>query len=291
MGFSGGNLENTLGKNRRVNNWIRSAGRWLLYPRMRSTKNHGVDPRAALTLLLLCASLLGSPGSYAARNDDKRIGWPGQTLAGKKCVGKEQGFGPFDYTDPTYTTPGLYTKHGSSNESPLRFVEKAHFHPSIEQLQDEYVAKKLKKNLPSNIDYTLRAFPNHHRALYTLINYQMRHITKGQKTDPRLPKLAQQMPAAECYFIRAEVFTDSDATVWMLHGLYLHRRGLYSDALEPYSKAVALAPNDAQIRYNLGLLYYDLGRYEDAREEAVKAKAMGYPMPGLIRKLERSGNW
>jgi tetratricopeptide (TPR) repeat protein len=47
--------------------------------------------------------------------------------------------------------------------------------------------------------------------------------------------------------------------------------------------------NSAEINYALGLLYFDNKRYDDARECAVKAYSLGYPLPGLKRKLALAG--
>ena len=47
------------------------------------------------------------------------------------------------------------------------------------------------------------------------------------------------------------------------------------------------------MRYSerMGLLYTDLKRYDDALRHAHRAYALGFPLPGLQRKLARAGKW
>jgi tetratricopeptide (TPR) repeat protein len=47
----------------------------------------------------------------------------------------------------------------------------------------------------------------------------------------------------------------------------------------------------AEINYTLGLLYADQQRYDVARECARRAYALGYPLPGLMNRLKRAGQW
>src|SRR5678816_4417104 len=63
------------------------------------------------------------------------------------CGPLANAYGPFDYrTDRTGTT--------------LSIVEDNHFTPAVEQL-----ISGITSSVGGEIDYTLRAFPNHHRAL------------------------------------------------------------------------------------------------------------------------------
>ena len=51
----------------------------------------------------------------------------------------------------------------------------------------------------------------------------------------------------------------------------------------------ATAGSSAEVAYYLGLVSLDLGQKEAALEYARKAYGMGYPLPGLRRKLEAEG--
>ena len=69
------------------------------------------------------------------------------------------------------------------------------------------------------------------------------------------------------------------------------KRGNFDDALLLYDSALKREPHNAEVYYNLGLLYVDLDDFEQARASAEKAYGLGYPLPGLRRKLERLGEW
>jgi tetratricopeptide (TPR) repeat protein len=77
----------------------------------------------------------------------------------------------------------------------------------------------------------------------------------------------------------------------MIYGMYLARRGEPQAALEKYDRALELQPDSAEVNYNAGLAYFDVKKYERAKELATKAYSMGYPLPGLRNKLARVGHW
>lgn len=53
----------------------------------------------------------------------------------------------------------------------------------------------------------------------------------------------------------------------------------------------AMEGKSAEIHYNLGLIYLELGEIDSALERAHAAYAMGYPLPGLKTRLEKIGKW
>ena len=130
------------------------------------------------------------------------------------------------------------------------------------------------------IDYTLRAFPNHHRALNSMMRYRIKH-----------PETEDDYLSADCYFKRAVTFNGNDGVVWMLYGMYQHKIGLKKEALEKYQNAEKLLKDFAELEYNIGLLYFDLGDYESSLKNAKKAYSIGYPLPGLKQKLIKKGKW
>ena len=67
-----------------------------------------------------------------------------------------------------------------------------------------------------------------------------------------------------CYFDRAIRFQPDDAQVRMLYGLYLQRKGKFREALLQLDEAQKLAGENANIHYNIGLIYLDLGEFEEA---------------------------
>lgn len=234
-----------------------------------------------VSVALLSAS---SHGALAARNGDKTLGWPGLTLTGSKCKGGLQGFGPFDYTDSTYTVDGGYTRHGR-NEAPIKTVEKVHFTSVVEQL----ISGRTTTDPMGDIDYTIRAFPNHHRALYAMVRYYLRSIPiKHQKTSHTKysPSMTGGYPPPECYFQRAVTFAAEDGMVRVLYGLYLHRRNDLDGAMDQYKEAEKMVGPNAEYFYNRGLLHFDRGEFAEARKYSNMAEKLNYRLPGLRKKLD-----
>lgn len=203
---------------------------------------------------LIILLLLLSAGSSLAKG-----GFRGTDLSGRPCV-VNPGFGPFDYRKH---------KHGSKK---LKIVEDFHFKEGVERL----------KFSDSDLDYTLRAFPNHHRALYVLIRYFTQIRSAGQE-------LHWRFAPPECYLNYAIQFQPSDAKVHLLFGIYAHKIGLQEKAEELYREAVKLEPQFTEAHYNLGLLLVDMERYTEAKKHAIQAYEGGYPLMGLSRRLAAAG--
>lgn len=175
------------------------------------------------------------------------------------CGELENAYGPFDYADPQHRPY-------------LPIVEGRHFTRRIETLKSG--------NAMSDIDYTLRAFPNHHRALYAMAQYYLRNASgrDGYYTPG-------------CYFDRAMRFRPNDPVVRMIYGIYLQRRGDLKDALERYNEAFAKISDSVELNYNMGLLYIKLGNNEKALFHARKVYDKGYPLDGLKDMLKKKGIW
>ena len=180
------------------------------------------------------------------------------------CGSLEASYGPFDYTNPTHVR----------NKLPI--VEKGHFTRDVENL----ILGSSTANPMGDISYTLRTFPNHHRALYAMSRYMLR-------LDNR--PIAGVRNSPECWFDRAMRFNPTDGTVRIIYGLYLHRIDSYDKSLERYTEALVLIPNSAELHYNLGLLYFDMGDYESSKKHAEVAYGLGFPLPALKRKLQEIG--
>lgn len=172
--------------------------------------------------------------------------------------------GPFDYTDPVDVA------------QKIPVVEQYHFNSDVENL----VKGQTSAYIMQDLDYVLRAVPNHHRALYSVARYQL----KTRQVDPRYR-------SAECYFDRAMRFRPNDATVRLIHGIFLARKGDKVAALAEYKAALEIDPGSAEAHYNSGLLYLEMKDFDNARAHAHKAYELGYPLQGLKRKLERAGEW
>lgn len=175
-------------------------------------------------------------------------------------------YGPFDYTN------------ASHRRDKLSIVERAHFTPNIRDL----ISGK-SGTVASEISYTLHAFPNHHIALQSMSKLSLRE------------KKAQPLNAEysiECYFDRAFRFQPRDGMARMLYANYLLKvGGRKAEAFEQYQIAIGLAPENANINYNIGLVYLKNKNYEQAIEHAKKAYNLGFPLPGLRNKLMKTGKW
>lgn len=172
--------------------------------------------------------------------------------------------GPFDYTNAVDVA------------QKIPVVEQYHFNSDVENL----IKGQTSVYLMQDLDYVLRAVPNHHRALYSVARYQLQTAT----VDPRYR-------SAECYFDRAMRFRPGDATVRLIHGIFLARKGDKAEALKEYEATLQIEPGSAEAHYNSGLVYLEMKDFERARAHAHKAYELGYPLQGLRRKLERAGEW
>ena len=71
----------------------------------------------------------------------------------------------------------------------------------------------------------------------------------------------------------------------------MHRLDQYDQSIKWYQQAEELAPNDASLLYNMGLVYFDTGDFEESRGYAIRAYELGIEFPALRRKLQEAGHW
>lgn len=178
------------------------------------------------------------------------------------CGSLQNSYGPYDYR---------------SDKDKLPIVEGAHFTPAVANL-----VKGATGTLGADIDYTLRAFPNHHYALLAMIRL-------GNKEHQSKPGGAKY--SVECYLYRANRFRGDDSTVKMIYATYLAKNNRSAEALKQLNEAVELGEDSANLNYNIGLVYLDLKQYDNALNYAHRAYQMGFPLPGLRDRLRRAGKW
>lgn len=210
------------------------------------------------------AGPLRAPGSVRAFIVAAACGIAGSAWGQQGCGDLMNGFGPYDYR--------------SATEAQRSLVESAHFTPQVESL----ASGESQARAAGDIDYTLRAFPNHPRALLAMVK-----VAEREKTD----KPVGSRYTVECWFDRAIRFQPQDGRVRMLFGFYLIRRGKPDEAVKQLEEARALSGEDANVHYNLGLAYAELNLYDKALAHAHEAYRLGFPLPGLRKKLERAGAW
>lgn len=172
-------------------------------------------------------------------------------------------YGPYDATNPAHLEK-------------LPIVLGAHFTSDVEML-----IRGVTGSIMGDINYTLKAIPNYHRALAAMAKYQRREKVKLSARD--------KFYTADCYFRRAIYFQPADVTARMLFAIHLHLTGRLEDAAQQYHQAFLIEPEYTEMQYNYGLLLVDLKRYDEALDYANRAYAKGFPLSGLKKKLAEKG--
>lgn len=212
-----------------------------------------------------------------------------QSIISAECGQLDNHYGPFDHR---------VTK---SRIEFLPRVEDAHFTDVTYKLAvagAEYeLYRKLfkfgpnaggnKKNtsIPADLDYTLRAFPNHPKALYAMSEYQRK---RGKPMYRPYNDINYRV--SDCYYQRARKFVVDDYLVYMLYGIQLYKEKKHKESLVEFEKAEKLSVDNSELVYNKGLLLFAMKRYEEANEYAIRAANLGYPLDGLRRKLNAINN-
>lgn len=182
----------------------------------------------------------------------------------EECGALANHYGPWDYR----TAP----------KDSLRIVEGAHFTRDVETLRRGSTSQKI----GADISYTLRVFPNHHRALVAMAKLARR---EGKPTP------AGSQYSIQCWFDRAIRYQPNDPQVRVIYAIELLRDKKQDDAIKQLEIAREFAGDSANIHYNLGLAHFDLRDYDRSREHAKKAYSLGFPLPGLRDKLQKAGQW
>lgn len=178
------------------------------------------------------------------------------------CGSLQNAYGPFDYR---------------TDKDKLDIVEAHHFTPEVEAL-----LRGKEGYLGGDLDYVLRAFPNHHKALLATMRY-------GEKM--KSPKPNNMNYSIECYFIRALQFRPNDTVARMLFSMFLSKNARKPEALQQLQQADQFADDNAFTHYNIGLIYFDLGEYEKALDQAHKSYNLGFTREDLKEKLKTLGKW
>lgn len=157
-------------------------------------------------------------------------------------------------------------------------MEDYHFLPRVESL-----ISGMSGSLGADIDYTLRAFPNHHRALISMMNL-------GAKLKNPMPPGAQF--SVECYFKRALQFRPDDTIARMIYAKFLATDGRKPEAIRQLEFVVQAAKENGFSQYNAGLIYFEMGEFDKALLQAHRALSLGFERPGgLKQQLQKAGKW
>lgn len=79
--------------------------------------------------------------------------------------------------------------------------------------------------------------------------------------------------------------------VKMVYAIYLVKKGRNNEALKYLNDAIQLDEDNANLYYNIGLVYLDLNQFDKALHYAHRAYQMGFQLPGLRDRLKRAGKW
>ncbi len=186
-----------------------------------------------------------------------------QSGAGCGPLYSESQYGPYDYR---------------TDRDKLPIVLGAHFTPEVEAL----IRGKTSARPGTDIDYTLRAIPNNHRALIAMMRL-------GEKEKTPQPNGSRY--SVQCWFERAITFRPDDAVVRMIYSTFLGKYGRLPEANAQLELATVHAKDNAFTHYNIGLHYFDLKNYDKALAQAHRAIALGFGQTALREQLQRVGKW
>lgn len=179
-----------------------------------------------------------------------------------ECGNLRNPVGPYDYR---------------SDKSLLDNVEHNHFTEGVQNLTKGHSA-----SVGGDLDYLLRAYPNHPGGLLAMSRL-------GRKLKTEHPYGTHY--SVRCYFDRAIRLAPDDPTVRFLYAQHLWYTDHKKEGLEQVDKAIELGAEDANTFYNAGLMNFDLGHKDKAYEYAKRAYALGFPLQGLKDKLKQAGMW
>jgi tetratricopeptide (TPR) repeat protein len=172
-------------------------------------------------------------------------------------------YGPFDYR---------------THREKLKIVEDYHFNAGVEAL----VRGQSGNSVAADLSYLMRTSPNHHRGLMAVVRL-------GEQTKSAHPRNLQY--SVECYFDRAIRFQRDDNVVRVLYAQYLGKRGRADQARQQLAAATEIAKDNPLSHYNIGLMYFDLGAYDEALTQAHRARALGMERDELEKMLRSRNKW
>lgn len=172
-------------------------------------------------------------------------------------------YGPFDFR---------------TDKDKLPLVLNVHFTPVVEALIRGATAVR-----PApDIDYTLRAIPNHPNALFAM-------MTLGEREKTSQPQESRY--TVECWFQRALQFRPDDTVVRMIYTTFLIKNNRKPEGLQQLDAVLAMVKDNPFTYFNVGLLYLDIGEPDKALIPAHKAMELGLSKTELRDRLVALGKW
>jgi tetratricopeptide (TPR) repeat protein len=200
----------------------------------------------------------------------------GQQVVPGGCGALTASFGPFDYRRDKYQYETTY----KSWEALVNIVERAHYTMETQLL----VQRKsgLVVSTGADLTYTLSVFPNHHRALLTLVEL-------GQKENAEKPRDSKY--TIDCWFKRAVTMAPDDSVVRLIYATYLFKANRSTDAEQQLDVADRIGADKPFTQQNIGLIYFDMKMYDKALLHSHKAEALGFTKQPLKEQLIAAGKW
>ncbi|MBT1064849.1 tetratricopeptide repeat protein [Bowmanella sp. Y26] len=211
------------------------------------------------------------------------LGWFGNTLNGRQCEGNSQGFGPYDY----FEVMASGKDSELWNKARLWEIDRIHYGKGNGHVADKSTLTEIDYKLAmKEYDYTLRAYPNHVPALQAVMDLERR---RERESAIRKVTIVPFKTPPECYFQRAIQFQPGQAHLYLAYAVYLHRQKQYELAEHHYREAYKRDENP-ETAYNLGLLLFNKGDYDEARRYYQLAREKKFPLDGLDRLLKAKGH-
>jgi len=215
-------------------------------------------PVASIAVALVL-SYAWPPASIAGTSKDEDLDIVGISAV---CGARSSGFGPpLDYRTAEFIGSTTDAQH------------------------TEIALEELRKPSPDgsvvlhNLNWALARSPNHYVALGGIVDWE------------RSKRPMAGYPSTKCYLFWARQFVPDDLNTWLITGNYYYKKNDFRRARAWYQDALTKQPDSAEAHYALGLVLFEEGDFDDAMNHARQAYALGYPLPGLRRKLERVGQW
>lgn len=230
-----------------------------------------ITRRTAAKIIIIYIGLV----AQLAVGNESSMKWPPVRGLSKLECGELIGpghHGPFDYRSPP-------------PQAIIANVEMNHFNGHLASMLkgNDYYYGSGGGSVAGGFDYTLRVFPNHHRALKALID-----LSQRKKNVQRLNGLNWSV---ECYFERAIRYIPDDVVVRQIYAMFLNNQGRTSDAEYQIELIIEDAEINPQLAYNIGLFYAKWRKWDMARKFANIAYRGGFNLPGLREILTQNRQW
>jgi tetratricopeptide (TPR) repeat protein len=97
--------------------------------------------------------------------------------------------------------------------------------------------------------------------------------------------------SVECFLERSVRYKPDDTIARSLYAQYLGTLDRKSEAAVQLDIALQYAGDNPFTHYNIGLVFFEIGAFDRALQQAHKARELGLPKPELEDQLKKEGQW